>query len=312
MPRLTQSELLQKYHELYTLVYDDPRIMPKSITKKLGFSGTGKARTTITYHLENMYRKEISLKPQLKILPFSNLKKYAYFCRKIDNKNIFETFLKLHSNKDVSFVQCLSGLDFFITSFRDDIDFRINSLITEKKSVFYRSIYTNPFGWNKDINKCFQSLVNVNYFKGKLERKTYGLLEWSEVDWKTYLFMRKDVRCKFTEAGRYAGVDSKTIKKHFYESILPKCDVAHYFFPEGRDSYREIFLKIETDYEESFVKALQRLPCTSYVYPLDTAIVVVLFQKDEKSTLFILQKLKEIGILNDYLFYTPLVHGSKD
>ena len=107
MPRLTQSELLEKYHELFTFVVEDPRIMPKDITRKLGFSGTGKARTTILYHLENMYEKEISLKPQLKILPFLNLKKYAYFCRKEDNKNIFETFLKLHSSEDVSFVRGL-------------------------------------------------------------------------------------------------------------------------------------------------------------------------------------------------------------
>jgi hypothetical protein len=85
-----------------------------------------------------------------------------------------------------------------------------------------------------------------------------------------------------------------------------------FFFPQGRNSYREIFLKIETDYEVSLVKALERLPCTSYVYPLDNALAVVLFQKDEKSTLFILQKLKEIGILNDYLFYTPLIQGIKE
>lgn len=312
MPRLTQSELLEKYYELFTLIVEDPRIMPKSITRKLGFSGTGKSRTTIMYHLESMYEKEVSLKPQLKILPFSNLKKYAYFCRKMDNKNILETFLKLHSNEDVSFVQCLSGPDFFVTSFRDDIDFEIDSLLIEEKSTFYRSIYTNPSGWNKNLGKCFESLIDTNYCKGKLERKTYGILEWTEIDWRIYLFMRGNVRCRFTEAGKYAGVDSKTAKRHFYESVLPKCDVAHYFFPQGRNSYREIFLKIETDYEISLVKALEKLPCTSYVYPLDNALAAVLFQKDEKSTLFILQKLKEIGILNGYLFYTPLIHGIKE
>jgi hypothetical protein len=154
--------------------------------------------------------------------------------------------------------------------------------------------------------------MNVDFLKGKLERKTYGLLEWSEADWKIYLFMRKDIRCKFTDVGRYAGVDSKTAKKHFYGNILPNCDIAHYFFPEGRNSYREIFLKVETDYEKSLIAALKMLPCTSYVYPLDTSLIIVLFQNDEKLVLFNLQKLKEIGIINDYLFYTPLIHGAKD
>jgi len=121
-----------------------------------------------------------------------------------------------------------------------------------------------------------------------------------------------NVRCKFTSVSRYAGIDSKTAKKRFHEKVLPKCDVAHYFFPKRRNSYREMFLKIATDYEIDLMEALRKLPCSSYIYPLDTMIVVVLFQQNEVFVLSILQKLKEIGIINDYLFYTPLIHGIKE
>jgi hypothetical protein len=312
MPKLNESELLKKYHELFTLIVEDSRIMPKSIAKKLRYSGQGKARSTILYHLKNMYKKQISLKPQLKILPFSNLEKWVYFCRKVDKKNIYETFLELHSNKDVSFVECLSGSDFFVTSFSKDIDFGVDFLAVEEKSKFYRSLYLNPRGWNKKPAECFSSLLSADYQEGKVERKDYGLLNWSDTDKRIYFLMRKNIRCKFTYVGRHARIDSKTAKKRFYENVLPQCDVAHYFFPKGRGSYREMFLKMKTDYETSLIDALCRLPCTTYVYPLETQLVTVLFHQDEKLILSILQKLKEIGIIKDYLFYIPLIHGVKE
>jgi len=312
MPRLTESELLIKYHDIFNLVTKNPRITPREIARETKYSGQGKTRSTIAYHLRNMYEKEISLHPRLRSLPFSNMKRYAYFCRKEDRKNIYETFLHLHSRKDVLFVQCLSGSDFFITSHRNDIDFGIDSFIIEEKSTFYRSIYTIPLGWKKKEEKCLESLLGVEYSKGKLERKTYGFLNWPKSVWKVYHFMRKNVRCRFTAAGKYAGIDSKTAKKYFYDNIVPKCDIVHFFFPKGRNTYREVFLKLTTDYEVSLIKALERLPCTSYIYPLDSSLIIVLFQQNEKSVFFVLQKLKEIGIINDYLFHTPIIHGTKE
>ena len=60
MPKLTESELLIKYHELYGLIIQNPRITPREIAKKTKYSGQGKTRATIAYHLRNMYEKEVS------------------------------------------------------------------------------------------------------------------------------------------------------------------------------------------------------------------------------------------------------------
>jgi len=64
MPKLTELERLEKYHELFTLVVENPRIMPKGIAKRLRYSGQGKARSTIAIILKKCMKKKFQWDPR--------------------------------------------------------------------------------------------------------------------------------------------------------------------------------------------------------------------------------------------------------
>ena len=102
------------------------------------------------------------------------------------------------------------------------------------------------------------------------------------------------------------GVSSKTVQKHFYEKVLPKCIQINYFFPRGYQDYLKAFLLINSDYELKIVSALRKLPCTTYVFPLEESLVIVLFHESVTKTLEFLEKIEEKAIIDSYLLYNVL------
>lgn len=118
--------------------------------------------------------------------------------------------------------------------------------------------------------------------------------------------MRENVRTDFSTVAREVGVYPETVKAHFYKKVLPTCTILHYFFPKGLDFYKQAFLRIHTDCESSFVKALEKLPCTTYVYPLERGLAVNIFHESFNDLMSVFKKLEEMSILDRYLLYIPI------
>ena len=91
--------------------------------------------------------------------------------------------------------------------------------------------------------------------------------------------MGENVRTKITYVARETGVDYKTAKGHFFNVVLPSCVIAQYFYPKGYSSYLQSFMRVRSDYEAEIVSALERLPCTTYVFPLEKELVIPCFMK---------------------------------
>lgn len=306
MPRLTQLELLEKYHELFTLVTEDPRIMPKSITKKLGFSGQGKARSTIVYHLEKMYEKKISMSPQICLKPFRNTQITTYSCKRKASKGLYSMFRRLGKDPNINYALCLSSSDFFLTSRNDDLSVEKYGLTIEEKSRLFTPLYPIPKNWNLDIDDTFQAFFETHFEKGKIKREIHDNLTWDMVDWKIYHLMKGDVRQKFTVVARSADTTSKTVKDHFYRKIMPNCIQINYFFPKGYYNYLKAFIKIDSDYENSIAEGLKKFSTTNYVFPLEKSIVLVFFHKSIVKTLEFLEKMEKMAIIDGYLIHSIL------
>lgn len=205
----------------------------------------------------------------------------------------------------------LSGADFFIVSKNPDLNLEKYGLVTHMKSPFFHSMYISPIGWNKKESDILDNISNFNYKKGNLERVSYGDLNWSKLDWKIFDVARENIRMKVSKIARKADVSHKTVKEHLWNHVVPECSIAHFFFPEGYDKYRYLYVRIRSDYEVDLIEAFKQLPCTTYVYPFEEEINVILFYKSHEKILDLLEKLKEIDILNDYLLYIPIVHGGE-
>jgi hypothetical protein len=63
---------------------------------------------------------------------------------------------------------------------------------------------------------------------------------------------------------------------------------------------------VHTDYEQSITTALKRLPCTSYVYPLEKGLLINIFHENINILMTLFGKLAEMGIIDTYTQLTPL------
>jgi len=299
--------ILGTYYEIYRAIVDDPRITINDIAKSMGRTGRGRARSTISRHLSNMYEKKTSLKPNLILGTFENSQSIAYFCKKTERKRIQSTFHELHLDERVNYVLFLSGgCDYFITTRDQHADFEKYNLEIVEKSTLYTPIFTIPRGWNTPMRETLKSFVEHKYTKGLIPRSVNGIFQWSDLDWRIYTLMRENARLEFTNVAKGTEVYSSTVRDHFYKNILPCCIVTHYFFPKGYDSYLQAFLRIYTKYESSFVTALGKLPCTSYIFPLENGFATIMFHESTNDVMATIEKLEETGIIDRYLLYTPL------
>lgn len=300
---------LETYYDLFSLIVENPRITPNDIACRFGYSGRGRRSTTFLRHIQNMYEKGISFTPKLKMRAFQNHYSCIYFCRKKDKKNIFNIFLDLYNDKRIDYVILLSGNDFLITSTHNDLKFEEYSLVIEEKSVFYDQIYTIPRGWNLSTEAALDLFLRSDFEEGRISRGMEHELDWDQSDWDIYHSMRNNIRCKFSDVVKETGIYHKKVKSDFYNRVLPNCLVAHYFFPKGYNFYMKMLIKMESSYEKSIVESLSALPCTTYVFTLDDSLVITLFHDNEEKVLQTLKKMEEIGIIDDYLLYIPIVYS---
>lgn len=298
------------FYTIFRAIVTTPRIMVKDIAVLLGRSGRGRTKASASRQLLRMYAEKVSLYPQLVLTPFENAQVTTYFLRRTTEKDLTSTFYRLYHDDDIIYVLYLAGrYDFFVTSYRDDLTFDALDLEITSKSKLFTPVYTIPHGWKLSIKEAVYNFLQSPFEKGNIERVVQERLPWKDIDWEIFNVMKDNARKEFAPVGKTVGVFSNTVKRHFYNTILPCCTVAHYFFPLGYDHYRQIFLHLNTQYEKDIVAALSALPCTSYVFPVDTGLLVNLFHDNINDTMLMIQKMEEMGIVKNHLLYTPLGHG---
>lgn len=300
---------MEFYYSLFLLIVEDSRIMPKKLAEELGHTGRGKSPSTIVHHLQSMYNREISMEPRTALKAFESTQITTYLCKRRVSKGLYSMFRKIDKDPNVTYAMCLSSTDFFLMSRDNDLQIENFGLILRRKSKLFTPIYTIPTGWNRSMEEAMQQFLKFPFVREEIPRTIYKGLNWDDLDWKIFDFMRRSVRHKFTVVARGTGSTSKTVKDRFYKKILPNCVTAHYFFPKGYSYYLKTFLEIRSEYEVSITKALKRLPCTTYVYPLEKSVLVILFHESTEKVLEILEKTEERAIIDSYLLYSPLVHS---
>ncbi len=54
------------------------------------------------------------------------------------------------------------------------------------------------------------------------------------------------------------------------------------------------------------MRALGGLPCTTHVFPLEKELILILYHESINKVMDTIQKMEEVGIIDDYLLYVPL------
>ena len=304
------SYQLQTYYSLFSLIAEDPRIMPNRIAKKLKYSGIGRSPSTLLYHITEMYRKGISKKPRLFLKSFSEAYVNAFFCKRNSIRGLYSTLRSIDKDPEISYAICLSSSDFFLMSRSENPKVGKFGLSLVEKSVIYTPIFPVPDSCRIDSNAAYSAILENKFKKGKLDRNLLNGFNWDILDWNIYNIMGCNVREKFTKLARECKTTPTTAKKHFMEKVLPNCVQVHYFFPKEQRSYFEAFLRLYSEYEENIVGILPRLPCTSFVYPMEEEIIVRLFHESIVVLLETLEKLEEMAIIDGYLLFNPIAYSA--
>ena len=292
---------------MYQCIREKFRITIKELAVLLGISGIGRTFKTISKYLHNLYEYQISLKPRLILRSYNNIHVTTYFLKVKSKKQLSETFQKLGNDPQISKVFFLSGdYDFFVTSLNSNLNLQKFGVSLVKKSIMYTPIFTVPYGWKKEMKDALYTFGNSNLQKGLLNRDLEDFLPWENIHWDIFYHMKSDARRSFRDVGKSIGVTFDTVKKHFYESVLPYCDVAHYFFPKGYDGYHQSLIVLKSSYEKDLVRSLSTLPCTSYVYPLEKDTLLSIFNEGIIDLMRAFKKLEEAGFVDDYLLLIPL------
>lgn len=308
---MKKSNRLETYFRLFLFIVETPRIMPNKLAEKMRHVGRGRSPATIVFHLENMYTKGISFKPQMALKAYKSTQKTTYLCRRQASKGLYSLCKEIDLDRRITYSLCFSSRDFFLISTEEDLNVEKFGLSLEDKSKLFTPIYPIPKNWNLSVSESLKEFSKTPLVKKKIERIVFNDPEWTELDWNIFHVMKNNMREKFTEVARNAGGTSKTVKAHFYKKILPSCVTINYFFPKGFNYYNPVFIEMTTDFEMSLVKGLERLSCTTYVFPLEKSLVLILFHDPLSapvSLIKILDKMEETAIINDYLLHTPIVY----
>ena len=295
------------YFELFMRIVNNPRITAKNIAKQYSYSGRGRSPSTFSWHIRHMYLKKISSEPQLVLKSHTEVHATAYLCEYQRDKGFYDMILKLNNDREISYALALSSKKFFVTSSNKDLDFGKYHMDIEEKSILFTPIYPLPKGWNKEMEKAFSRFSDTRLKRGLLPRTLHKNLEWDPLDWDIYHKTNKKLRSfSYTKIARELETTPTTVRTRFLERIKPECVQINYFFPKGYDLYKYAFLKMKTDFESSLVKALEKLPCTSYVYPLKESLIVILFHENIDHVTLALKKLEKKGTIDSYLLYNAL------
>ncbi len=298
---------LGTYYQIFISIVSSPRISVSEIARHVGHSGRGKRRATISHYLKLMYEYQISLRPNLILKTFEHPKRIAYLCRAKKRNKVGSTFLRLQNDKRINYILLISGYsDFFFTTRDENLDIEAYDLEITEKTILYTPIFTIPRGWKDSYEDAARKIMDFDFRKGLLERKTYGILQFSDLDMEIFRLLRVNARRPFTEVGAEVGVFSSTVKDHFLKSVLPHCEVAHYFFPKGYSTYMPNLFRIHSKHETSLSKALENLPCTSYVYPFEKGILLNIFHENINLMMGLMEKMEENEIIDSYVLLTPL------
>lgn len=303
----TQSQKINTYHNIFLSIVQEHRKSIASIAKSIGHTGRGKRRATVSKYVHEMYDKKISFRPNLVLKTHENSILKAYLCSTKNRSQLGSTFEKLKNNQEVIYVLLGSGnYDFFLTSMSPTLNLESYDLIIHEESILFTPLYTLPYGWNLPFLEASRNVLKTQFKKGLLDRKLNGILDWSNLDMLIFESMKENARKKFTETAEIADVASNTIKNHYYKHVLPKCKIAHYFFPKGYDNYMKNQIRIYSKYEKSLVESFKKLPCTTYVYPLEEGILITLFHENINIVMTLMGKMEERGIIGYYELSTPL------
>ncbi len=270
MTKISIGKRSSRYHEIYELIYDNPKLPNFEVAKATGFS-----RNTIATYLHEMATNEIMRGPQLSIQPAENYREYVYL---MDFKDPFQVYEGLKRFPHVLYHAMTFGS--WNTLIISDMLMDFRKLIGSQNVKYFGARgfsyapKVNYLLWNEAFEKMYKKIEE--FAPERIEKKRRVIVpavNWNEKQWKLYYAFKDDLRrraspiLKRTRIHRQDYVEwARTLKAH--------CTIQTRFYPLGYCSYANHWFVFSSSYESVIKDIFSFLPTSSLVMEFGDQLMV--------------------------------------
>lgn len=298
---MKKSRKIQTWWDIYTCLHENGRMHIGEVCRKIRYTGRGKNRDTISRYLNEAFEKGIITKPRLTLANHEGSTLYAYLLECAGNRTkLFET---LETHPDILYISLLNGdYQLFFTSRSDQILLEYPHTL----SPIFTPIYTVPGGYNRSEQKCLDMITSYTYEEGMLPRDVLPPLDWDVLDWEIYNALRMDLRESLKKVAETLDTTYETIRLRLHNKILPQTIQFVGFFPQGLENYSHLFFLVRTPCERSLVSALSKLQTSCLIWPLQDALLCLVYFQNLNIFLRAIFNLEKRKIFREYYLLFPL------
>lgn len=260
MVRLTEEEKKNLVYQIYSQRYDDPWVTDSEIAAVLGYSNA-----TVHRYVNKALKEEVMKGPEIRLRPVP--KRRTAFLLFEDKYKAFEELKKL---PNVIYVSIYQGHWNIIVSYDDFIEF---TQISGYKNTVIKGLRgesltpkVQRISWEKSFEKMKKLLKDETPEQSTLQFSPL-CPKWNEKDWEIYNYLKFDLRSSFNKFRKHSPIGWGKFEE-WKKSLEKYCSIHLFYYPKGRNSYRNFTLCLQTRYEKFMVNLLSCLPTTPGIYKI--------------------------------------------
>ena len=264
--RATDKEKRRQYRTIYRLLYENPRITLKDISKIIGVF-FGKNRLN-----EAFEQGRISI-PQIRKKSSKNFSEYVYFANCEDP---LELFLQYCEDQRVSYHAVMQGSPNLWVISKEEIVIDGDVLVGGLRSDYHISFAPNH-SWGTSIKIMRGRVSNFDpedyQPKGTIETHWDETIDWDEKDEELFIYFKYNMRKPLTPFIKESDITAEKIKK--WLKRLPECcTIITRYYPETRAAYDPYIFIFETDYEDFIIDLFSELPTSCLFFKVSDKLIL--------------------------------------
>jgi hypothetical protein len=254
-----------QFRSIYEILWEDPRILNRNITSKIG-KDTGKI-------LKEASEYQYIIGPQARKRSYQNLKEYVCF---VKSEASSDQFLDEVKNEVILYHAEMIGFSNLWIVAGNRIKVEGEVLAEGFRSDYYIS-HPPDHSWETAIEimkkkiEIFKSQYAIprNYIQTHFDKT----IKWTPEDELLYRYFKYDLRKPLTPVMRDQNISKNKIY-NFLERLPETCTIELGYYPDSLSAYDPYLFMFETDYEDFIVELFSELPTTSSFFKVSDKLLV--------------------------------------
>ena len=270
MGKISQNRRKKNYFKIYEQIFEDPTMSIYDISRHSLLS-----RNTVSKYLQEMYRRQILIGPQIRMKPAPNYREYIYL---MNFNNPFQVFEGLKGFPHILYhVMTFGEWNVMVVTDRP-LDFsRLVGFERLVRQGIRGCSYTPKVeytSWDESFETSSDLVERFTPSQAdEKDRRLTPPLDWGEDEWKLFHTFKFNVRRKVTPTLRKIKVRYDIYSK-WIETLEDHSTIHVGFYPESYQNYMTYCFLFSSDYEESIKSLFSSFPTTPFMVEIGSQLMV--------------------------------------